>query len=113
MPDNYSQSLDRGQTYSLEEKKAPDGYQVLDKPITIEIKENGVVSVVGNSVDQILDNWITGESPKVIEFAVKNTPKVPLPATGGSGIWLILLTGGIAVTAAGIYFLRRKDQGVA
>lgn len=113
LPDNYSQSLDRGQTYSLEEKKAPDGYQVLDKPITIEIKENGVVSVVGNSVDQILDNWITGESPKVIEFAVKNTPKVPLPATGGSGIWLILLTGGIAVTAAGIYFLRRKDQGVA
>lgn len=114
LPDNYSHSLDRGQTYSLEEKKAPDGYRVLDKPITIEIKENGVVSVVGSSVDQILDNWITGESPnKVIEFAVKNTPKVPLPATGGSGIWLILLTGGIAVTAAGIYFLRRKDQGVA
>lgn len=114
LPDNYLHSLDRGKSYSLEEKKAPDGYRVLDKPITIEIKENGVVSVVGNSVDQIFDNWITGESSnKVIEFAVKNTPKVPLPATGGPGTVIFTGLGILALTGAGIYFLRRKDQGVA
>ena len=101
----------RAGEYELTETKAPEGY-VKGKTVKIIIKEDGNVSVSGDS-DNDLKVVINAEGNNTISFNVVNKPKVPLPATGGSGIWLILLTGGIAVTAAGIYFLRRKDQGVA
>ncbi|MFY1068270.1 SpaA isopeptide-forming pilin-related protein [Enterococcus sp. AD013-P3] len=101
----------RAGEYELTETEAPEGY-VKGKTVKIIIKEDGNVSVSGDS-DNDLKVVINAEGNNTISFNVVNKPKVPLPATGGSGIWLILLTGGIAVTAAGIYFLRRKDQGVA
>ena len=101
----------RAGEYELTETKAPEGY-VKGKTVKIIIKEDGNVSVSGDS-DNDLKVVINAEGNNTISFNVVNKPKVPLPATGGSGIWPILLTGGIAVTAAGIYFLRRKDQGVA
>ncbi len=100
-------------SYTLTEISAPNGYQKLKNSLEITILSDGTVTVSGYEKEDITVSLKGGSENNTISFAVKNTPKVPLPATGGSGIWLILLTGGIAVTAAGIYFLRRKDQGVA
>ena len=103
-------------TYTLEETKAPDGYAKLTETITIIISELGVVDVkYSDSKTGIPANVTLGanDSANTITFSVANKKKVPLPATGGSGTMMFVTIGVLALTATGLYFLKRKDQEVA
>lgn len=99
-------------TYTLKETKAPDGYALLTKEIKITISSLGVVTVVGATADDI-PPLTGGPGNNVISFDVANKKKVPLPATGGSGTMMFVTIGVLALTATGLYFLKRKDQEVA
>lgn len=96
-------------TYTLEETKTPAGYRTI-KPITMIIDELGKVTIDGDEQKDVL---VTGAENNQIKLQVKNIPKSPLPATGGSGIWPILASGLLALTVVGIYFWWRKEQEVA
>ncbi|MCX2454731.1 SpaH/EbpB family LPXTG-anchored major pilin [Lacticaseibacillus nasuensis] len=71
--------------YHLVETKAPDGYAVAQDPYDFTV----------TSTSYTKDDAI----------AVKDAPKGLLPATGGMGIYLIILIG-LALIAAGYAFLR-------
>lgn len=97
-------------TYRLTETSTPEGYVGLASTITIEISELGVVKVSGAEEETVLT---TNDQNNTITFSVANKKKVPLPATGGSGTMMFVTIGVLALTATGLYFLKRKDQEVA
>ena len=97
-------------TYRLTETSTPEGYVGLASTITIEISELGVVEVSGAEEETVLT---TNDQNNTISFSVINKKKVPLPATGGSGTMMFVTIGVLALTATGLYFLKRKDQEVA
>ncbi|EOT43943.1 VWA domain-containing protein [Enterococcus dispar] len=98
--------LDKGQTYFLTEISAPEGYQKLAAPLEIKIAEDGAITISENLGFTVKDNNLV--------FNVPNKPKVPLPATGGSGVWLIYGAGITAlIVGVGYYFLRNKSKGEA
>ncbi|MEQ7216696.1 SpaA isopeptide-forming pilin-related protein [Enterococcus asini] len=97
-------------TYTLTETSPPDGYIGLTSDIIIEISELGVVAVSGADEETVLT---TDEQNNAISFTVVNKKKVPLPATGGSGTMMFVTISVLALTATGLYFLKRKDQEVA
>lgn len=96
-------------TYTLEETKTPAGYRTI-KSITMIIDKLGKVTIDGDEQKDVL---VTGAENNQIKLQVKNIPKSPLPATGGSGIWPILASGLLALTVVGTYFWCRKEQEVA
>lgn len=99
--------------YELTETNAPDGYTLLSGEITITISDTGQVQVTGNNISEIDSDLTGGPVNNTITFSVTNKKKVPLPATGGSGTMMFVTIGVLALTATGLYFLKRKDQEVA
>ncbi|WP_302373411.1 SpaA isopeptide-forming pilin-related protein [Enterococcus asini] len=99
--------------YKLTETNAPDGYTLLSGKITITISDTGQVQVTGNNISEIDSDLTEGSVNNTITFSVTNKKKVPLPATGGSGTMMFVTIGVLALTATGLYFLKRKDQEVA
>lgn len=104
-------------SYELKETKAPDGYQTLKDAITFTIESDGTISNLKGSAlknEKIKTDENGNVSDINITFDVPNKPKVPLPATGGMGVWLIYGTGALAIiVAGGYYFLRNKSKGEA
>lgn len=98
-------------TYTLTETAAPGGYNAIQHEITIEIKQDGSVKVTGT--EGATNVQLNVDKNNTISFKVANKPKSPLPATGGPGTWIFMATGTLALTATGLYFIRRKDQEVA
>lgn len=88
------QGLD-SDTYYLTEKEAPKGYNKLNKPIQIEIDNNGVVKVGGTA--------ITG-----IEVGVENKTGAEMPSTGGIGTTVFYVVGGILAVGAAVLLVTKK-----
>ncbi|MBO0448234.1 Cna B-type domain-containing protein [Enterococcus sp. MJM12] len=93
--------------YQLEETQTADGY---------ELGKNGITQwdfEVTSQENQLSISW-EKESPIDKNGNFVNKLKVPLPATGGMGVWLIYGTGALAIiVAGGYYFLRNKSKGEA
>ncbi|KPG71746.1 SpaA isopeptide-forming pilin-related protein [Enterococcus sp. RIT-PI-f] len=89
--------------YELEETEAPENYIGLRETITVEIAENGEVSVSeqANKVETTLNQ----EGNNKVIFEVENIHVNSLPATGGPGIWAFLMVGGLIIGGA---FIKRK-----
>lgn len=82
--------LDAG-TYSLEETKAPDGYNKLTTPVTVTISKDGAVSPAENGI-----------------VYVSNNAGATLPSTGGMGTTLFYVLGGGLMVAAVVLLVTKK-----
>lgn len=82
--------LDAG-TYSLEETKAPDGYNKLTAPVTVTITEEGKVNETTNGT-----------------VYVSNNAGATLPSTGGMGTTLFYVIGGGLMVAAVVLLVTKK-----
>ena len=82
-------------TYYLKEIKAPDGYNLLKKPVEITIDETGSVLVGNETADEVL---------------VENKTGALLPSTGGVGTGIFYGTGAALMAGAGLVFLIGKKR---
>lgn len=95
--------------YKLWETKAPDGYNLLEKEITLTITstydESGVKTLtitVGEST--AVGNTSTG----VVSTNVENNKGATLPETGGMGTTLFYIVGGALVLIAVVVLITKK-----
>lgn len=102
-------------TYTITEIKAPDGYNMLEHPITVTIgcdfpedQEEAVWSgsyTIGDAMTNLTFNGDTG----VIEgFNVVNKTGSLLPSTGGIGTTIFYIVGAILVIGAGVILVVKK-----
>lgn len=110
--------LDAG-NYSLKETKAPAGYNLLDKPIAIEIaatlntaEDQAALNELTIKVDNgtaengALDTGIVGTN-------VENKAGTTLPETGGIGTTIFYVVGGLLVLAAIVLLVTKKRMASA
>ena len=81
--------------YTLTETAAPEGYNLLDDPITVRIDKDGNVTTS-----------IT-EGPVTV-ITVVNESGVELPSTGGMGTTIFYVVGGTLVVAAAVLLITKK-----
>lgn len=99
-------------TYIIKEKAAPNGYQLLDKPIQLTIDKLGELKLSGELSEMV--SLI--KKDKTFELTVKNkaeeVPGGQLPQTGGSGHLGTIITASIfmlfALGLAGYYVYRSR-----
>lgn len=98
-------SLDKGRidieglkagTYYLKETKAPDGYNLLKKPVTITIDSEGKIYVDGSGE---VNNG---------DVRVQNNSGTLLPNTGGVGTTMIYLVGAVLVLGSGVVLATKR-----
>lgn len=83
-------------TYYLKETKAPDGYNLLKKPVTITIDSEGKIYVDGSGE---VNNG---------DVRVQNNSGTLLPNTGGVGTTMIYLIGGALVLGSGVVLTTKR-----
>lgn len=99
-------------TYYLYEIKAPDGYNLLKKPVKYEIHmpEGDMSStafplnVPSTKVDDV-DNTLG------LYIYISNNAGATLPETGGIGTTLFYVIGGLLVVGAGVLLVTKKRMG--
>lgn len=102
-------------TYTLTETKTADGYSILTAPLTVVVSEVVEETKVTARVSATVDgNAVTCNDPTNGHFAFTvNNPKAKffsLPTTGGLGLWLFTVGGGVIMAGAIIFItvLRKK-----
>ena len=83
-------------TYYLKETKAPDGYNLLKKPVTITIDSEGKIYVDGSGE---VNNG---------DVRVQNNSGTLLPNTGGVGTTMIYLVGAVLVLGSGVVLVTKR-----
>lgn len=105
LTDNKGQLILKGLdvgTYVLEETRAPNGYNLLEKTITITITDN--------DKDGYIEEENKDTNSGYVYLNIKNTKSFTLPLTGDKGS-MILVASGIGIICIGfIIGLRRKEQ---
>lgn len=94
-------------TYYLFETEAPSGYNTMDMPVEIVVRENGVSLMQGsrNQVEEI--------SQEKAELMVMNSAGAELPSTGGPGTKRLYLLGIMLLGLAGAgYVLKWRSKEV-
>lgn len=98
-------------TYTITEIKAPDGYNLLTEPITVQIgwaaPTEGAKDCTWSIVDQDGDVTYNVEAD-IFEVTVENNKGTELPETGGMGTTLFYLIGGILVIGAAVLLVAKK-----
>ena len=97
-------------TYSLEEVKAPSGYNQMKQPVkfSISMTMSGsdlaslFATVDSNNVNGTVNDAMIGVAP------IYNTPGSSLPTTGGIGTTIFYIVGGVLVLGAGAAFVMKK-----
>ena len=109
-------------TYTLTETKAPDGYNILDKPVNIVIdaiigkNEFDKKVLTGLSVktkfrDEADEKYKEGEADMKtgdVTITVANNKGAVLPSTGGMGVKVLYVAGAILMVIAGVLLVTRK-----
>lgn len=108
-------------TYTVTETKAPEGYNMLEKPIdiTASISETSTYTKTtttyydkdGNiSKTEVTDGKTitTSYEVPVKELIIENNAGAKLPSTGGIGTTVFYVLGGILVIGAGILLITKK-----
>ncbi len=98
-------------TYTLTELVAPDGYNLLQSPITIVI--DGTLdqtamtctwSATVNGVNATYEN-------DLVKLTVENDKGSQLPSTGGIGTTIFYVIGGLMAVCAGVLLVVRRRMG--
>lgn len=93
-------------TYTITEITAPDGYNLLDAPITVTI---GWTAPTAPSTDCSWSySWSTDEDNSTNSIKVVNQAGTELPSTGGMGTTMFYLIGGVLVVAAVVLLVTKK-----
>ena len=104
--------LDDATDYYLYETKAPEGYNLLSKPvefhITDEYNEDGSELKAGSPIVTV-----DGNVADTMSFNVVNQSGAELPSTGGIGTTIFYVVGGLLVVGAGIVLVTKKRMGKA
>ena len=99
--------LDHG-TYYLVETKAPEGYNLLDKPFEVTI------SAVHQEDTVITASTSFGEGVEgdIVEVTVTNKAGIVLPETGGMGTTMIYILGAVMVLGAGVLLVTKRRMAM-
>lgn len=109
--DNSPVSDDQYRAYCLVEKQAPQGYELLSKPIQLELKKTNASTFSASTTDKAVDVQATKtidvyEATATVKNVEDKTPNLPM--TGGAGVG-ILAAIGAAIIGAGAWFARRNS----
>ena len=94
-------------TYTITELVAPNGYNLLKDPVTIEITDKATLTNANWTVKNG-DNVLVANDDNHFVVQVKNNKGTELPSTGGIGTTLFYVIGGLLVVAAGIILVTKK-----
>ena len=91
-------------TYYLQEIKAPDGYNTLDKPVEV------VITATYDGDGNITTNATQNEQNNHYEVTstITNNKGTVLPSTGGIGTTIFYVVGGLLMVGAAILLITKK-----
>ena len=93
-------------TYTITEIIAPEGYNLLKAPITVEIKANATFEKCEWTVTA--DNEAVTADGALYAFLVENKSGAELPSTGGIGTTVFYVLGGLLVVCAGVLLITKR-----
>lgn len=97
--------------YQLIETKAPDGYNLRTKPVTIIVTADGVS--YNDAISNIGTNG-TGQSyneeTNTFLLKITNSKGVLLPSTGGPGTTMLMVAGATIVMTAAVGLIKRRQH---
>ena len=114
-------NLDAG-TYYLKETRSPAGYTLLAEPIKVEIiaDVNAEGKATGSFTLKVNDKDVTtttGEFTTQLDeesgtaiIAVENHKGFTLPSTGGAGISVFLIIGGIGILGISVVMMKKNKK---
>lgn len=102
-------------TYTITEIKAPDGYNMLEAPITIIIEWTAPTALVADGTEMCTWAIADGDTSDaevndggIITLTVANKAGAVLPTTGGMGTTIFYVLGGLLIVAAGVALITRR-----
>ncbi len=95
-------------TYTLTETKAPTGYNKLNEPITVVVDSNTDVAVAEGADPHTATMTLKQDGTTTQKVNVLNNSGTELPSTGGIGITIFYVVGGVLVLAAIILLVTKK-----
>lgn len=93
-------------TYTITEIIAPEGYNLLKAPITVEIKANATFDKCEWTVTAD-GNRVTADK-NLYAFLIENKSGAELPSTGGIGTTVFYVLGGLLVVCAGVLLITKR-----
>lgn len=108
-------NLDPAKTYYLIETAAPSGFIKLLAPVEIKATA-GTTETVYNTYNNGTYVPNTGYTLKITNVSESNggiTGGGGLPTTGGNGIYLFLIIGGVLMGSAVVFYIRLRKKGKA
>lgn len=99
-------------TYTITELVAPDGYNLLENPISITIGWKAPAKP-GDNCTWTVSGGNATVNDGMIELTVQNQKGAQLPSTGGIGTTVFYAVGGVLVIGAAVLLVARKRMKAA
>lgn len=103
--------LDAG-TYTITELVAPNGYNLLKDPITLDITANATLKKCDWTV-KVGNKSLSSDSEYLYALSVENNSGTELPSTGGIGTTIFYIVGSLLAVGAVILLVTKKRMGKA
>lgn len=105
-------------TYVIEEITAPNGYNLLNEPITVEITLETEENIKTGEEEAVWKYTVSGAMTQeetvaengIVKFSVVNKAGITLPSTGGMGVYAFYVIGACLAIAAIIADTRKNRK---